>query len=156
LFLVSPLLRLGCLKDTVVGVAQEEHQGMLVAFRLHREHGLVALFPACQELGNHLRRVLQVRGEQYARVAARLEQAVVGRAQVPEVAGVQYELHVPVARRDSPQLADRAVGGAVVDADVLVVEGLRGHDLRDARAQLLDVFLLVVAGRDDADELTHC
>src|SRR4028118_1884895 len=47
-----------------------------------------------------------------------------------------------------------AIGRRVVDQNVLVVvAGQFGEDGADTRVELAEVLLLVVAGRDDADEL---
>ena len=70
--------------------------------RLDPEHDLVAFAPLLQKRRDQLGRILQVGRHADDRVAAALQQRMVRRSDVPEVAGVDDDLDVPVARGDLP------------------------------------------------------
>ena len=138
--------------EPVVETAHEEHRALLEALLLHGDHDLVALFPLGDELGDQLRRVLQIGRDRADRVATRLQQSVVGRAHMAEVAGVDDDLDARIMGAEVAQDGHRAVGGGVVDEDVLVVVARqRLEHLAHATIQLGDVVFLVVATGDDTD-----
>ena len=105
------------------------------------------------ELRDQLGRVLQVGGEEDRGLALRLEQRVVGRADVAEIARVEDGLEPRLARGEQAQLVLGAVGRGVINDDDLVgVAGEFRHRGLHARDEFLDVLGLVVGPGDDADK----
>ena len=85
-----------------------------------------------RKIGNHGGRVLEVRRPEQVGVAIALEEAVVGRADVAEVPGVQDHPHVRVGGGQLPEDLDRTVLGCVVDVELRVgVVGQPFEDLSD-------------------------
>ena len=81
--------------------------GDSLAADLDAHDDLVALLPLLQELGDQLERLLQVGDKRDHRVAAGLQEGVIGRADVAEIAAVDDDLDVLVLGRQPPQ--DRRV-----------------------------------------------
>src|SRR5205823_5135538 len=110
--------------------------------------------PLFDELLDQLGRVLQIGDDADDRVAARVDHRVVRRTDVAEVARVDDDLDVFVLRGDLPQDGHGAVPGGVVDEDVFVAVAADFlENLFDLLVTFPDVFLLVEAAADDADEL---
>ena len=84
----------------------------------------------------------------------RMNHRVMRRADVAEVPRVDDDLDVFVLRRDLPQNRHRAVLGGIIDEDVFVtIAADFREDFFDLLVAFADVFLLVVTGADNADEL---
>lgn len=141
--------------DPVVEPPGLPEEVSLLADLLDAPDDLIPLAPLGDELGDDLRRVLEVgREEGDDGVPARLHQAVEHRGEEAEVAGVQDDLDRRVARRQLAEDRGGAVGRGVVAEDVLaVVPGqVAGEHPADGLGALGDVVDLVVAGRHEADE----
>ena len=106
-------------------------------------------------LSDQLRRVLQVGVDHHHDVAARVLQAGADRRLVAEVARERDDLHARVLRRERAQLLERRVARAVVDEHELERDLAERGDR--AAVERLDVVLLVVQRRDDAEQsgLSH-
>src|SRR5207247_3580744 len=116
---------------------------------------LIALLPRLDELGQEVRRVLEVsRQEHQYPVAAGVNDAIEQRPERTEVPRIEYHLHPSVPGRQSAEDLGGVVGRAIVAEDVLVVVSrqLLLDDRLDGAVTLVDVLFLVVAWRDDADE----
>lgn len=140
--------------EPVVSLPEPEHQAVLFAVLLDRNYDGVAVFPFPDHVGDHFRRVLQIGHQPNDRVAFRLMKSVHGRANVPEVAGVDDDLNVLINGRDGFENGNRVIGRSVVDEDVLVlVPANRRHDTADALIQLRHIRFLVVTGGQNTDRL---
>src|ERR1041385_6689658 len=116
-------------------------------------HDFVALFPFLHQLRNQRRRILQVGRHADHRLALRLQQRVIRRADMSEITRIDDDLDVAVLCRERAQTLHCAVGRGVVDEDVLVrVARQRGDRVANLLVQFFDVLLFVVAAGDDADE----
>jgi hypothetical protein len=136
----------------VVDLADEEEGGRFRTLVLHGGHGLPALFPKGDELLDGFRRILQVGGEEDHGIPRRLQDAMVGRTDVAEVAGIEDDLELWVGRGRLSQDLGRAVARAVVHDQVIpfILRELPGHGA-DPPQEFLEVALLVVAAADDRD-----
>ena len=109
-----------------------------------------AAAPRLEHLADQLGRVLEVAVDHHHDVAAGVLQAGADRRLVAEVARQGDHLDALVGRRQRAQALARRVAGAVVDEDQLELERAEGG--HGARVERLDGVLLVVHGRDDAQQ----
>ena len=124
--------------------------GLALALLAHRVDDVGALAPLGDHVGDQLRRVLQVGVDHRDDVADGVLEAGGQRGLVAEVARQVDDAHARVGGGDPVEQLGRAVGAAVVDEHQL--ELVVGDRRAGARDELLDQLLLVVDGRDDAEQ----
>ena len=128
----------------------ELESGLALARAAHRVDDVGARAPAVDHLDDQLGRVLQVGVDHRDHVAAGVLQSGGERRLVAKVAGQVHDAHARVGVGDPVEDLRRAVGRAVVDEHQL--ERVVGHGGDRAGDELLDQLLLVVDGRDDAEQ----
>ncbi len=116
----------------------------------HGVHDVGAAPPRLEHLADQLRRVLEVAVDHHHDVAARVLEAGADRRLVAEVARQGDHLDPLVGGRERAHPLARGVARAVVDEDQLELEGAERGD--GPRVERVDRVLLVVQGRDDAQQ----
>ncbi len=110
--------------------------------------------PLADKVEDHLGWVLQVRKENNDGVAVRLEDRVMRRANVAEVARIEDYLNVRISSGNAAQNLDGSIVRIIVDDDMFVaVLRETGEELAHTVCQNFDVTLFVVTGTDNADQL---
>jgi len=137
----------------VVQRPQRAKRGGLLALRLHANHDAVPLLPLGDEVRQQLGGILEIRRHDDGGVSPRLQQAVVGRADVAEVPGVQDHLDAVIRLREPSKQPSRPVRRAVVDEEQLeVIPAAERHDgSHHPLIELGDVVFLVEARHQDGD-----
>ena len=141
------------LYELVVEAAEGVHERIFLRVGLHADGDLIALLPGCDELRDHLDRVLEVGGHEDRGVAGGLQHRVVRAVELAEVLRVEDGLHLRVLCAEAADQRARLVVGIVVDVEELVAV-LREVGSEHAPKGLVernDVLLLVIAWNDDAD-----
>ena len=83
----------------------------------HRDHHLHALLPALDHLGNHLRRMLEVRIHEHHNIAHRGAQASGHRRFLAEIACEAQGLDRRIAATELDQRVEAGIAAAIVDKD---------------------------------------
>src|SRR6185295_16420338 len=111
--------------------------------------------PLADELRQHFRRILQVRGHGDDRVATRLEERVIARANMTEIPVIDDHLDALVVARNALQYLDGAISGGVVDEYQLecVFNEIGGECLADSFVEIGDVVLFIEGTGDYAYQL---
>lgn len=141
------------LYELVVKAAEGVHERIFLRVGLHADGDLIALLPGCDELRNHLDRILEVGRHEDRGVAGGLQHRVVRAVELAEVLRIEDGLHLRVLCAEATDQRARLVVGIVVDVEELVAV-LREVGSEHAPKGLVkrnDVLLLVIAWNDDAD-----
>ena len=105
----------------VIQAAQDEHRWRFLALWLDANDDFVALFPLANEINDQFRRILQVGRHGDHGVPTCLQQGMHGRPDVPEVARIDNGLDPQVGAGETANSGYGAIGGGVVDVDVLEI-----------------------------------
>ena len=120
----------------------------LLAYRVHH---VAPGAPVIEHPRDQLRRILKVGIEHHDRLTLSMVEPGGERGLMAEVAREENQAHARVARGEPVQGRGGAVGGAVVDEHQLEVQPLQRAT--HPPVELVDRRLLVVDGRDDAEQL---
>ena len=134
------------LDQLIVARTQEIHDLVFLACGFDANDDLIPGFPFFDELRDHFHRVLKIRCQQHRTVPRRLEHAVIGRIELPEIFRVEDGFDVRIACTESGKLFPGMVGGTVVDKDKLVPIGgqLFPKGFADGVAEGYYIFLFVI------------
>ncbi len=138
----------------IVGRTDAIHQAALVAGILDGGNDGKALLPLANHFNEQLGRVLEIGGNASHCVSPSLQKRVHPRTIWPEVARIQNHLDAGILGSHLAQLVHCAVLRSIVDKEMLeaVLRQLRRHR-HHPPMYLADIEQLVVAGRDDGDQL---
>ena len=141
------------LYELVVEAAEGVHERIFLRVGLHADGDLIALLPGCDELRDHLDRVLEVGRHEDRGVAGGLQHRVVRTVELTEVLRIEDGLHLRILCAETADQRARLVVGIVVDIEelVAVLREIGSEHAPKGLVERNDVLLLVIAWNDDAD-----
>ena len=151
------LLHVRVLMDQlVVAAAQQVHELSLVAGVFLHHHDFRALLPLPHHNRNHGDGLLKIAAHHDGTVPGGLQDAVIGRAELSEIPGVENGPDVPVLFAQLPEQSPGPVSGTVVNKEDFIGIGrqLGAEKLGELFRHGHHIFLLVKAGNHDTD-LAH-